>query len=320
MFVAASRPASPCSSASSSPSRPDGDAGQPVPDRHARAGRQQRLQRGLVSALRLPAHRWPSGVMQIGSEYRHKTITSTFLGTPERAKVMRRQGDRPARHRRHLRARSRWLGSVIAGAIVLNARGSTRSRRPEVCRRWPEPAGPSAVGADRARRRHPHPQPGRGAADLGRRRLDRRAPGRLRTRLLGPGSGRTSSSTCRQPHQGMVIRRRPDGRRGDPSAQPSSRWWVRRPGARRVCRGAGRVRLRGAPPQRHQLEPATRHTSSAGRLPACGTRHPRSRLRRRSAPARLAPLTRLWACSRGRSSRRGTPHVTGPLGRAEHAG
>jgi ABC-2 type transport system permease protein len=28
------------------------------------------------------------GVLTIGSEYRHKTITGTFLATPKRAKVM----------------------------------------------------------------------------------------------------------------------------------------------------------------------------------------------------------------------------------------
>ena len=62
------------------------------------------------------------GIMQIGSEYRHKTITSTFLGTPKRAKVM------GAKVIALLGIGAIYglislVGSVIAGAIVLNARG-----------------------------------------------------------------------------------------------------------------------------------------------------------------------------------------------------
>ena len=62
------------------------------------------------------------GIMQIGSEYRHKTITSTFLGTPKRAKVM------GAKVIALLGIGAVYgfismVGSVIAGAIVLNARG-----------------------------------------------------------------------------------------------------------------------------------------------------------------------------------------------------
>jgi ABC-type transport system involved in multi-copper enzyme maturation permease subunit len=62
------------------------------------------------------------GVMQIGSEYRHKTITSTFLGTPKRARVM------GAKIIALLGIGAIYglislAGSVIAGAIVLNARG-----------------------------------------------------------------------------------------------------------------------------------------------------------------------------------------------------
>jgi ABC-type transport system involved in multi-copper enzyme maturation permease subunit len=62
------------------------------------------------------------GVMQIGSEYRHKTITSTFLGTPKRARVM------GAKVIALLGIGAVYgiislVGSVIAGAIVLNARG-----------------------------------------------------------------------------------------------------------------------------------------------------------------------------------------------------
>ena len=63
------------------------------------------------------------GVMQIGSEYRHKTITSTFLGTPRRGRVM------GAKVVALLGIGALYgllslVGSVVAGAIVLNARGA----------------------------------------------------------------------------------------------------------------------------------------------------------------------------------------------------
>ena len=62
------------------------------------------------------------GVMQIGSEYRHKTITSTFLGTPRRARVM------GAKIIALLGIGAIYgvislVGAVIAGSIVLHARG-----------------------------------------------------------------------------------------------------------------------------------------------------------------------------------------------------
>ncbi|TPG16072.1 ABC transporter permease subunit [Pedococcus bigeumensis] len=62
------------------------------------------------------------GIMQIGSEYRHKTITSTFLGTPKRARVM------GAKVVALLGIGAIYglislAGSIIAGAIVLSARG-----------------------------------------------------------------------------------------------------------------------------------------------------------------------------------------------------
>jgi len=62
------------------------------------------------------------GVMQIGGEYRHKTISSTFLGVPKRARVM------GAKVVALLGIGALYglvslVGSVIAGAIVLNARG-----------------------------------------------------------------------------------------------------------------------------------------------------------------------------------------------------
>jgi ABC-type transport system involved in multi-copper enzyme maturation permease subunit len=62
------------------------------------------------------------GVLQIGSEYRHKTISGTFLAVPKRAKVMLAKivallglGA--------LYGLISLAGSVITGAIVLNARG-----------------------------------------------------------------------------------------------------------------------------------------------------------------------------------------------------
>lgn len=62
------------------------------------------------------------GIMQIGSEYRHKTISGTFLGTPRRMKVM------VAKVVALLGLGALYglislVGSVVAGAIVLNARG-----------------------------------------------------------------------------------------------------------------------------------------------------------------------------------------------------
>ncbi len=63
------------------------------------------------------------GIMQIGSEYRHKTVTSTFLSTPRRirvmlAKVVALMGIGAVYGLISL------VGSVIAGAIVLQTRGA----------------------------------------------------------------------------------------------------------------------------------------------------------------------------------------------------
>ena len=62
------------------------------------------------------------GVMQIGSEYRHKTITSTFLGVPRRGRVM------GAKVIALLGIGALYgiislVGSVIAGSLILSAKG-----------------------------------------------------------------------------------------------------------------------------------------------------------------------------------------------------
>ncbi|KQZ89026.1 ABC transporter permease [Phycicoccus sp. Root563] len=62
------------------------------------------------------------GVLQIGAEYRHKTITSTFLSVPRRGRVM------GAKVIALLGIGAIYgiislVGSVIAGAIILNAKG-----------------------------------------------------------------------------------------------------------------------------------------------------------------------------------------------------
>lgn len=73
------------------------------------------------------------GIMQIGSEYRHKTVSSTFLSTPRRervmvAKVLALLGIGA------LYGLISMVGSVIAGAIVLQARGADPFPSPEVLR------------------------------------------------------------------------------------------------------------------------------------------------------------------------------------------
>ena len=62
------------------------------------------------------------GVMQIGSEYRHKTISSTFLGTPKRGVVMGAKVITLVALGA-LYGLVSLVGSVAAGSIVLKARG-----------------------------------------------------------------------------------------------------------------------------------------------------------------------------------------------------
>jgi ABC-type transport system involved in multi-copper enzyme maturation permease subunit len=73
------------------------------------------------------------GVMMVGSEYRHKTITATFLGTPRRATVM------AAKTVALLFIGGFYgllslVGSVSAGALVLSARGHEPFSDPEIWR------------------------------------------------------------------------------------------------------------------------------------------------------------------------------------------
>ncbi|WP_347350231.1 ABC transporter permease subunit [Intrasporangium sp.] len=73
------------------------------------------------------------GIMMIGSEYRHETITATFLGTPRRGRVM------GAKVVTLLGIGAMYgivslLGSVGAGTIVLTARGHSAFGDPSVWR------------------------------------------------------------------------------------------------------------------------------------------------------------------------------------------
>jgi hypothetical protein len=73
------------------------------------------------------------GVMQIGTEYRHKTITSTFLAVPHRARAML------AKVVALLLVAAGYgllslVGSVSMGAIVLNLRGADPFPSAEVLR------------------------------------------------------------------------------------------------------------------------------------------------------------------------------------------
>ena len=77
------------------------------------------------------------GVMGIGSEYRHKTITSTFLSTPRRVRVM------VAKVVSLLGSGALYgviflVGSVGVGATVLTLRGhvGVPRDRPDLCGPW----------------------------------------------------------------------------------------------------------------------------------------------------------------------------------------
>ena len=130
--------------------------------------REQRLHRRPVD--RLPAaadDRHPADRVGVPPQ----DDLGTFLATPRAPARDAGQGRGAARYRRHLRpAQPRRVGRA-SGAIVLGARGqdafpSTDDRADAGA----QPARARPVGAHRAGHRHPHPQPGRGAAHRGRRR------------------------------------------------------------------------------------------------------------------------------------------------------
>lgn len=75
------------------------------------------------------------GVMQIGMEYRHKTITSTFLAVPRRGKAMLGKVVALLVVAAGYGVLS-LVGSVSVGAVVLNLRGPTPSRRARSCGPW----------------------------------------------------------------------------------------------------------------------------------------------------------------------------------------
>jgi ABC-2 type transport system permease protein len=94
------------------------------------------------------------GVMSIGSEYRHMTITSTFLATPKRVHVM------GAKVLSLLGIGAFYglvflVGSVGVGATTIAVKGGNGRPHPRV-----EPARSRALGTGRAGRRDPDPQPG----------------------------------------------------------------------------------------------------------------------------------------------------------------
>ena len=63
------------------------------------------------------------GVMTIGSEYRHKTVTSTFLANPKRVQVMGA-----------MYAVLSLVGSVVTGGLLLTAKGHAPFADPEIWR------------------------------------------------------------------------------------------------------------------------------------------------------------------------------------------
>ena len=75
------------------------------------------------------------GVIQIGAEYRHKTITGTFLATPHRPRVMLAKVVALLVIGGRLRRCSAWSARSSVGAITLELAAPTRSPPSRWCAR-----------------------------------------------------------------------------------------------------------------------------------------------------------------------------------------
>ena len=236
------------------------------------------------------------GVMSIGSEYRHKTITRHLPGDAPAHPGDAGQGRRADRHRRDLRPDQPGRLGRRRRASCLTARGSTPFPASEVVRSLaPQPARPRAVGADRPRHRHPHPQPGGGAAHRHRRGLDRRAARWGWRWARGTSGASTSSSTCppRPPARWSTASRR--------GLTPCDSSVVgRRPGAGRVRRGAGRLRhLAHRAPATSADPRALRRVHGPVEQTACAGASTRRTGRRRACDSAPRPWTASARWARG---------------------
>jgi ABC-2 type transport system permease protein len=161
------------------------------------------------------------GVLTIGAEYRHKTITGTFLATPKRARVML------AKVVSLLGIGGLYgIASVVVGLLDRRdhpQRQGARDLAGFLGRPDPGalPARPGLVGPHRARHRHPHPQPDRCPLHRDRRRLDRRAVAQRAARHSGVGKGHRPVLPVQRDQRRARLRRAVRG--GE--AIPAFPWW-----------------------------------------------------------------------------------------------